>query len=499
MRRSWLVSFFIVAASSVACTALLGDFTVGNGEGPGGCDATQKTCSGACVSKEDPNVGCATDGCSPCAPTVNGAPACKAGACSFTCSEGFSDCDGDPRTGCEAKTSTDVSNCGACGTVCGSANTDTPTKCVTGKCEFACKTGFAHCGAEADTGCETNLQTNALHCGACGHSCLGGECAGGKCQPFQLASATRPSGVGVDNTHVYYTFPSVPAIQRVQRDGKCTPAAPCPQDFAGGAVGDPLTSIRGPSAVVSDGSFVWWTNQASGNLGRRAAALPPGAINNFGPAQSTLPGYIVLGGGKIWWTSGFGNIDPAPHVRKADLDGSNVTTVASYATPVATFAGFGQIAADAANIYWASEKSGVFHAAFTDPPCVEGSTCKQYGSVSGPFGIAVDATYVYWTEPASGTVKRAPKAGGQSIPIATGQDNPRGIAVLDTFVYWANTGTGAVSGASIRRAPQVAAVCDGAGCELVAPVPEPDALIAADDGIYWTDNSVAGGVYRLAK
>jgi len=27
----------------------------------------------------------------------------------------------------------------------------------------------------------------------------------------------------------------------------------------------------------------------------------------------------------------------------------------------------------------------------------------------------------------------------------------------------------------------------------------PDAIVAADDGIYWTNNIAAGGVYQLAK
>ena len=71
----------------------------------------------------------------------------------------------------------------------------------------------------------------------------------------------------MDKTSAYFTFPSVPAIQRVQKDGKCTPAAPCPQDFAGTGVGDALLKIRGPSSIVSNGDTVWWTNQANGNIG----------------------------------------------------------------------------------------------------------------------------------------------------------------------------------------------------------------------------------------
>ena len=68
-----------------------------------------------------------------------------------------------------------------------------------------------------------------------------------------------------------------------------------------------------------------------------------------------------------------------------------------------------------------------------------------------------------------------------------------------TFVYWGNSATTGPSAGTIRTAPQVAATCDGAACELVATVPAPDAIVAADDGLYWTNNAITGGVYRLAK
>jgi hypothetical protein len=528
-RRSWIgIAFITVVGSLCACTALLGDFTldgVSSNDGGGssgttdaaGCTPAQKGCNNTCVSKEDPSVGCGAETCSPCpAAGPNAAASCKAGACSVACNTGFSDCDNNPANGCEVTSATDIANCGACGKNCGVANTETKSKCENSKCVFACKPGFGHCGPDNDTGCETDLKVTANHCGACGHSCLGGECKDGKCLPFQLASASNPSGVAVDDTHVYFTFPSVPAIQRVQRDGKCTPAAPCPQDFAGSPVGDPLSQIRGPSAIVSDGKSVWWTNQANSSIGRRAATLPPGPITNFGPARSTEPGYIALGNGKVWWTNGFANIEPSPHVGQSDPDGGALITFAQYANPANMAFGFGGIVTDATGVYWASEKYGVYHAAFADPPCIEGGlgvpACKQYGSASGAYGIAVDANFVYWTEPgqptipSSGSVKRAPKAGGQSIAIAINQDRPKAIAILDTFVYWGNQGTGNPPGASatgqtLRRAPQVAAVCDGAACEEVDKIRAGavEAIVAANDGLYWTNRVLAGGVYRLAK
>ena len=42
-------------------------------------------------------------------------------------------------------------------------------------------------GAGGTTTC-TNTTTDALNCGGCGHSCLGGACAGGICQPLLLGT-----------------------------------------------------------------------------------------------------------------------------------------------------------------------------------------------------------------------------------------------------------------------------------------------------------------------
>ena len=516
MRRTLLVSALfsaaVIAGASISCTALLGDFTVsgtaaddgGQEAGPATCTDAQKTCNGTCVSKDDPNAGCATAVCTPCMATTNAAPACKAGGCSFACNQGFADCDGNPATGCEANTAKDIANCGKCGDPCGATNTLSPATCAASKCVFMCKPAFAHCGMTNASGCETNIMNDMLNCGACGHSCLGGACTMGKCEPFQIASASQPSGLAVGPLNVFFTAPSLAYIERVQRDGKCVPAAPCPQAFLGAAAGDPLTGqTRGPTAIATDGTDVFFTADAAGLLVKRSAVLPPGALTTLGPAVSTRPGYIALGGGRVWWTTGFGNADPAPHLRSIKLDGTGLTTVANYQTPVTTFLGTGGVATDAANVYWASQNGGVYHAAFTDALCTEGSLtatpCKQYGSSSGAYGVAVDDTFVYWTEPTSGTVKRAAKAGGQSSVIASGQDLPQAIAVLGTFVYWGNASTTGPTAGTIRRAPQVAATCDAAACEHVADATAPDAIIAADDGIYWTNNTASGGVYRLAK
>lgn len=55
------------------------------------------------------------------------------------------------------------------------------------------------------------------------------------------------------------------------------------------------------------------------------------------------------------------------------------------------------------------------------------------------------------------------------------------------------------TGGTIRRAPSNVAPCTGDACEKVGTAATPMALHAGNDGVYWTDEVLAGAVWRLAK
>lgn len=78
---------------------------------------------------------------------------------------------------------------------------DAPSSCTSTQVD--CK------GACVET---STFQTNATSCGACGHDCLGGACAAGRCQPLQLVAGTTDASTRepvvrmlVDGSLVYYT------------------------------------------------------------------------------------------------------------------------------------------------------------------------------------------------------------------------------------------------------------------------------------------------------
>ena len=151
----------------------------------GACSAGYADCDG------NPSNGCevstATDAlnCGSCGGVCslpNATAACAASACAVAvCNGGYANCDGNPANGCEVKTTSDVNNCGVCGNVCPGGANGSPT-CVQSTCGIACTAGFADCDGNAANGCEVKTTSDVLNCGTCGTACQNEEtCQSGAC------------------------------------------------------------------------------------------------------------------------------------------------------------------------------------------------------------------------------------------------------------------------------------------------------------------------------
>ncbi|MFO1095351.1 MAG: hypothetical protein U0992_18905 [Planctomycetaceae bacterium] len=90
-------------------------------------------------------------------------PSRLAGACGnyVCCGTGTVSCGGY----C-ADTANDVSNCGACGSVCAPAGVNEYVGCLAGKCTYACYSGAVYCGEDC-----VYLDSDPGNCGTCGTAC----------------------------------------------------------------------------------------------------------------------------------------------------------------------------------------------------------------------------------------------------------------------------------------------------------------------------------------
>jgi hypothetical protein len=176
--------------TGIGCTAGICTFSCAPGFGDcdgnaaNGCETsfgTVNACGTSCANKVN------------CSSSVQNATGigCTTGTCTFTCSAGFGNCDGNAANGCETNTNTSTGNCGSCGGNCSaSVQNATGTGCSSGACTFTCNGGFGDCDGNAANGCETNLNASAT-CGAncsaainCATSVQNGNsvgCTGGVC------------------------------------------------------------------------------------------------------------------------------------------------------------------------------------------------------------------------------------------------------------------------------------------------------------------------------
>ncbi len=108
------------------CPGIYGEFCNGCPEpGCSGCQAPACPAEGFPVCADDDSL------CN----APNAAGDCESGSCSFACTEGFGNCDGEWGNGCEIPLFSDPGNCGSCGTACGEIECKEPDGCGVGDCE----------------------------------------------------------------------------------------------------------------------------------------------------------------------------------------------------------------------------------------------------------------------------------------------------------------------------------------------------------------------------
>lgn len=119
--------------------------------------------------------------------------------------------------------------------------------------------------------------------------------------------------------------------------------------------------------------------------------------------------------------------------------------------------------------------------------CFHGACCRGTNvagrcwivlAAGGPAGLAVEDGSVYWTAPREGAVMKTPVEGGMSTTLVRGRDHPVAIAVDPSFVYWTDYN----QGGSVMKVP----LHGGTATTLASHQAFAEALAAGERAVYWT-------------
>jgi hypothetical protein len=241
--------------------------------------------------------------------------------------------------------------------------------------------------------------------------------------PSTTLDGISSSYVAIDATRVYTTGDSQGLVVACAKTG-CSDNPATIASVQGGL---------GPVAV--DDTNIYWSSETGGGVGAVIvkAPLAGGAPTTLvsgpfvsGPLPLALSSRILFYAGVAGTGAGPGGL------MSVSTDGGEPTLLYGQNLANTVLA----ITADAKNVYFSDNGSVV------QIPIGGGAATTLASNEGRVFGIAFDATRVYWTAMDASSVRSAPIGGGPVTTLAAGQESPFGIAVDATSVYWSNEGNG---------------------------------------------------------
>jgi len=128
----------------------------------------------------------------------------------------------------------------------------------------------------------TNTQADPANCGTCGHSCLGGTCTAGQCQPLLLGRYDRylgENGLSIGDSYVYAKG-ETNLLVRAKKDGSSLTVSPLPTFATSGCSGGGAEEINGRV-------FYQWYDGTTCRMAVCSTADCDGTTQGFSPADAS--------------------------------------------------------------------------------------------------------------------------------------------------------------------------------------------------------------------
>jgi hypothetical protein len=290
--------------------------------------------------------------------------------------------------------------------------------------------------------CDPQFISDSKNCCVAGRDCQGGACTNGKCQPVTVLA-------------------------------------------------DATTDARG--IVVAGDSLVWATGCTAqlrrvSKLGAGNTSLPPGSTCTPTPV-------VTADNLTAFWIEYDG-----PHLNTTSVDGKGVVDIVAQVPVSGAKASFDRLAIDGTNAYWAMATPPSVWYAPLDGKAVNATplaTASSLGTTKetaqNPYGVAVNAKYVYWADTDGATIKRrALSTLGMDIlaDVIVAETGPRDLTIDANNLYWLT------SGGDVRSR-----AIDGSGKTVVLSSGETSAewIIVDDQYVYFTHYAANAAVSRVRK
>jgi hypothetical protein len=299
--------------------------------------------------------------------------------------------------------------------------------------------GSAGAGGGGSTGiptCAVDVRSDPAHCGRCFHSCEGGDCVAGMCQPVRLVATgdKAPTALAVDHEHVWWASP-------ISRAGKDYGNFPSSME---GTAGDVWS-------IAVDDRHAYWTN-VSGGLQR---------VSLDGAARDVVgaPGYrVALDDDFVYFTSSTAvarmpkALEERQVLAEMPSEALDVDDTFVYFT-VPSGGGLFRVAKEGGEPEALTKNSSASYIAAWDGAVFVSEQATPSGvfhvtgpglrtlvaPVEEPYGVAVDGFGVFWADWLDGSIwVRSHEPGAEPVKLASGQPYPRNVAVDARAVYFTN-------------------------------------------------------------